>query len=535
MFEEYDSLEIKARAVIGLYQYDPQTYKGVIDSWLSSEDIRERKAGIIAAGGSLNKEYIDTLMGVLKKEEDEGLIAEALYALHMLEAPDINSLLFPYLKHPSERVRRMALEAFQVSDENAMRAVIPLLGEEGPRVRDLAEKRLMDSSFQNPEILIESLALPNRRIREGIFSLLESLQIKDLDVVRFARSQLERAYRNLAEAEALDSNQDGAAKDLLHDHLVQKKRDRLDMVLRVLATQDRSGKMRIIWRGLFSADSRQRSNALEALETSLGRTLSRTMVPLLEDYSASQCVSEGKKFFQLPSFDTRPGVLLGHLLSKHDWVTVVLALKLLAKEGTDGVDAEILKNLQESENRYVRQMAQEIVPVDGGGFRKKETDMEQEISIPDKILHLRGIQIFESLSVTELAAIASVTEEVVFPKGEIVIKEGEQGDTMYMVLSGEVSVNKGTEEGHMIELDRIGSGDYFGEMAIFKDQMRTATIRTEEETTLLVLHKREFTEIVREYPQIALGICQVLGERILILHEKIKTYEKESDSCATDL
>ena len=163
--------------------------------------------------------------------------------------------------------------------------------------------------------------------------------------------------------------------------------------------------------------------------------------------------------------------------------------------------------------------------------------MEHEISMPDKILHLRGIQIFESLSVTELAAIASVSEEVVCPEGEMVIKEGEQGDTMYMVLSGEVSVNKGTEEGHMIELDRIGGGDYFGEMALFKDQVRTATIRTEEEATLLVLHKREFTEIVREYPQIALSICQVLGQRILTLHEKIKSYEKDSEenSCAADL
>ena len=537
VFEEYDDPEIKAHAVIGLYRHEPGIYRDIIDSWLSSSEVSEKRAGIIAAGGSRNREYIDLLKGILGEGEDETVIAEAIHALHLLEAPDINELLYPYLKNPSERVRRVALEAFDVSDENALRAVIPLLGEELPEMQDLAKERLLEAPYQDPEILIESLALPKRRIREAIFTLLESLEIKDVDVYRFARSQFERAYRNLAEGEAVSATPESKDRELLFDHLLQRKKERLDTVLRVLATQDSSGQMRIIWRGLFSADSRQRSNALEALETSLGHSLSQIMIPLLEDFSVSLCLSEGKKFFELPHFDSNPGTLYNHLLSKYDWVTVVLTLDLIGKVGTDGIDRGILDGLLKSENRYVRQTAQGIARVKEGDFSTKETDMEQETSIPDKIFHLRGIQIFESLSVTELAAIASVSEEVVCPKGEMVIKEGEQGDTMYMVLSGEVSVNKGTEEGHMIELDRIGRGDYFGEMALFKDQVRTATIRTEEETTLLVLYKREFTEIVREYPQIALSICQVLGQRILTLHEKIKSYEKDSEenSCAADL
>ncbi|HUU80805.1 MAG TPA: cyclic nucleotide-binding domain-containing protein, partial [Acidobacteriota bacterium] len=65
-------------------------------------------------------------------------------------------------------------------------------------------------------------------------------------------------------------------------------------------------------------------------------------------------------------------------------------------------------------------------------------------------------------------------------------------------------------------------GDYFGEMALFEDDVRSATIRTAEESHLLVLHKREFAEIVREYPQIALHICKVLSQRIRELHQKIK-------------
>ena len=149
--------------------------------------------------------------------------------------------------------------------------------------------------------------------------------------------------------------------------------------------------------------------------------------------------------------------------------------------------------------------------------------MDTEITISDKILHLKEIELFEGLSVSEFAAVASITEEVVYPLGEIVIQEGDTGETMYLIVSGEVTVTKDQGEGPQLELARIGAGNYFGEMALVDDIVRSATVRTEQESRLLVLHKQEFKEIVREYPQIALQICKVLSARIRDLHEKVKT------------
>jgi ATP/ADP translocase len=527
VYESVDNPELKAYAVIGLYHQEPQTYRTVIDSWLDSEEMVEQRAGIIAAGSSNNRAYVPILRHMLEKVEDESLISLVLEALHQLGAPDMGALVFPYMEHSSERVRQAALDAFTVEDDNAIRAVIPLLGDRSPGLQDLAMAKLQESSYQNAELLIESLVIPNRKLREGVFSLLESLEIKDVDVFRFARSQLERAYRNLSEAEALRSLQGGEARDLLMDHLVEKKNARLETILRVLATQDRSGRMRIVWRGIYSADSRQKSNAIEALEDLVGHSLSKTMLPLVEDLSSSECLAIGRKNFELPNFDSNGEILYHHLLGKYDWVTVVLTLYLIGKQGFDGVDREIVEDPVKSNNPYIRQMAQSVVSGQLALVHSEETDMETSSSIPDKILRLRGIQIFEGLSVSELAAIASVTEEVVHPLGTVVIKEGETGETMYMIIGGEVSVNKSQEGGPEIELDRILAGDYFGEMALFEDVVRSATIRTEEETRLLVLHKQEFTEIVREYPQIALHICRILSQRIRVLHEKIKGEEKQ--------
>lgn len=149
--------------------------------------------------------------------------------------------------------------------------------------------------------------------------------------------------------------------------------------------------------------------------------------------------------------------------------------------------------------------------------------MTDEKTISEKVMLLKGIEIFEGLSVSELAAIASVVEEVDYPAGEIIIKEGTSGENLYLMTNGEVSVIKDLGEINEVEMDRMTAGDYFGEMALFEDSVRSASIRTEKSSAFMVLHKQEFKEIVREYPQIALEICKVLIGRIRHLHQKIES------------
>ena len=145
----------------------------------------------------------------------------------------------------------------------------------------------------------------------------------------------------------------------------------------------------------------------------------------------------------------------------------------------------------------------------------------QPISLSDKILYLKNIEIFGDLSVNELAAVAAVTEEAFFDAGEPVFLEGEKGDTLYLVLDGDVAVIKNRDTKREIELDRIGVGDYFGEMALFGDERRSATIVVKKASHFLILKKQELNEIVREFPQIALHVCRVLSMRIRHLHGKI--------------
>jgi ATP/ADP translocase len=513
--------EVKAHAVIGIYKTAPHKYKQLIDSWLLSNDKSERKAGIIAAGGSGDSSYIPTLKEILNEESNGTLLPLIFKSLHTLRAKDLNMLISPYLSHPSKSVRLAAIESFEIHDDETLQKMIYLMGDSSEQLSHLAKHKIETAPYENGILLVESLNIPQRRLREGIFSLLKSLNIKDLDAFRFARSHIEDSYLYLAEAEGLLIFPESPRRSLLKDHLDQKRLVQMENILRVLAAQDGSGQMRIIWRGIFSSDARQRSNSLEALDDLMDTSLSKILIPLLENLSPSQCLAVGRKNFQLPDFHSDKAKLYTHLLGKKDYVTVILTLAMAEDLDLERIDRKIVLELTQSKNTYIRHMAQYIINQQEGDSTKKENNMETEISIPDRILLLRGIEIFEALSVSELAAVASVTEEIICRPGDIIIKEGETGENMYLVIKGEVSVIKNQGKKDEIELDRISSGDYFGEMALFEDILRSATIRAEQESHLLVLHKQEFKEIVREYPQIALNICKVLSGRIRKLHKKM--------------
>ena len=138
---------------------------------------------------------------------------------------------------------------------------------------------------------------------------------------------------------------------------------------------------------------------------------------------------------------------------------------------------------------------------------------------------LRALPLLHSLSQSFLETLAARFDTEKCKQGDAVFEEGSKGDKLYIIVQGKVDVTRADAENEKVLVAVLHDGDYFGEMALFEDVVRSATIRTAEESRLLVLNKQEFTEIVREYPQIALHICRVLSERIRRLHQKIQSYE----------
>jgi serine/threonine protein phosphatase PrpC len=120
---------------------------------------------------------------------------------------------------------------------------------------------------------------------------------------------------------------------------------------------------------------------------------------------------------------------------------------------------------------------------------------------------LARMPLFRPLAERELLRVLQVTDAIPYGHGETVISEGEKGEELFIVLSGNVKVWRGGAE-----LATLGPGDHFGEMALVRAQPRSATVVAEGNSELMVIRRGEFFEILRKEHQLAVKLLwQFLG------------------------
>lgn len=101
----------------------------------------------------------------------------------------------------------------------------------------------------------------------------------------------------------------------------------------------------------------------------------------------------------------------------------------------------------------------------------------------------------------------------VYPDGATIVRQGDEGETMYVIQEGRVEVVVEDEDGEY-RMAILGSGDFFGEMAIFERVTRAATVRALGEARILTVDKRTFLRRVQEDPTLAFNILKTLSRRI---------------------
>lgn len=104
--------------------------------------------------------------------------------------------------------------------------------------------------------------------------------------------------------------------------------------------------------------------------------------------------------------------------------------------------------------------------------------------------------------------------------GEAIIREGETGDCMYVVQAGQVEVLRGNENKE-VRLAVLNEGDFFGEMAIFEREVRSATVRAIGEVRVLTVEKKNFLRRIQEDPSLAYHIVQTMSHRIRELNAEL--------------
>jgi CRP/FNR family cyclic AMP-dependent transcriptional regulator len=136
---------------------------------------------------------------------------------------------------------------------------------------------------------------------------------------------------------------------------------------------------------------------------------------------------------------------------------------------------------------------------------------------------LKAVPFFTQMNDEELEVVRSLAVEKSYPRNAVVLTEGEQGDSLYMIESGRVKVFIGDEDGREIILKILGAGQFFGEMSMVDQQPRSASVTTLEPATFLILSHGAFEVAVQSKPRIANLVLRVLAQRLRDADRKIGT------------
>jgi CRP/FNR family cyclic AMP-dependent transcriptional regulator len=137
---------------------------------------------------------------------------------------------------------------------------------------------------------------------------------------------------------------------------------------------------------------------------------------------------------------------------------------------------------------------------------------------------LEGIPIFAGLSAAALSEIASAVEEAAYHAGDIIVREGEAGNRMFIVYSGRLEVVKYLAQAHETLLAVLGPRDFLGEMSIIECVARSASVRAVEDTALFALKGTDLYHLFQRHPDqyaiVILNIARDLSRRLRAIDEK---------------
>lgn len=137
--------------------------------------------------------------------------------------------------------------------------------------------------------------------------------------------------------------------------------------------------------------------------------------------------------------------------------------------------------------------------------------------------NLQSIPLFQNMTLEELDKISQHTTTRTFPKNTVVINEGDDTDSLYLIDKGSVKVYLSNDNGKEVIINTLGAGEYFGELSILTAGKRSASVMTNENSVLTIIHKQSFKTLLLNHPSIAYTLIENLANRVRDLTENIKS------------
>lgn len=155
----------------------------------------------------------------------------------------------------------------------------------------------------------------------------------------------------------------------------------------------------------------------------------------------------------------------------------------------------------------------------------QEEEKEAMLSAIEKVIFLKGVPFFQGMTVNQLKALATVTEEQFFAEDTAIFAQGDPGGSLYVVVNGKVGIERRNEAGTAsARIKDVEVRGYFGETTLFDNSECITSALTLKDTLCLRLDHNPLMALIQEYPDVSLQLIRVLSKRI-----------QESDEAVADL
>jgi len=136
---------------------------------------------------------------------------------------------------------------------------------------------------------------------------------------------------------------------------------------------------------------------------------------------------------------------------------------------------------------------------------------------------LKKVTIFSNLNDQALEELQSIARRRTFPKNSVVISEGDESDSLYVLVSGRAVALRTDESGRQFVVNRFGPCDYFGEMSFFDRNVRCATVMTKERCEAMIIGRSDFLRFVERHTDILWNVINALLAKLRKATEQIES------------
>ena len=133
--------------------------------------------------------------------------------------------------------------------------------------------------------------------------------------------------------------------------------------------------------------------------------------------------------------------------------------------------------------------------------------------LKDEVGMLRQVPLFAGIELSKLKLLAFTSDRVSYSEGQILFRQGDEGDAAYVILSGTADIIVDSDAGP-IKIAELQPNSIVGEIAILCDVSRTATVRASGQLETLRIRKDHFLRLLREFPEMTIEIVRVLANRL---------------------